>query len=127
MKVFKKIIYIIRIIFFIVHFIFLYNIIGTLWQVKPLIYFFFVVHFLFVLDTIIEMLSKKKIYCKDFVYNIMQIGLYLYIFTIFYRIQVTHVFFVRETVRYFNVNIGIICILLVFLLIYSHFELKKNR
>lgn len=126
MKILKKIIYIIRIIFFIIHFLLLYDVIGTLWQIKPLIYFFFVMHFIFVLNTIKEMLSKKDIYQNDFVYNFMQIGVYLYIFIIFYRIHFTNVFYMIETVKYFNINFGILCFLLMFLLIYSCFELKNK-
>ncbi len=126
MKILKKTIYIIRIIIFIIHFLLLYDIIETLWQVKPLIYFFFVIHFIFVLNTIKEMLSKKDIYQNDFVYNFMQIGVYLYIFIIFYRIHFTHVFYMIETVKYFNINFGILCFLLMFLLIYSCFELKNK-
>ena len=126
MKILKKTIYIIKIIFFIIHFLLLYDIIGTLWQIKPLIYFFLIIHFIYILNTILEMLSKKDSYQNDLVYNFMQVGMYLYIFTIFYRIHFTHVFYMAETAKYFNVNFEILCFLLVFLLTYSHFELKNR-
>ena len=126
MKILKKTIYIIRILFFIIHFLLLYDVIGTLWQVKPLIYFFIVIHFTYVINTILEMLSKKDSYQNDLVYNFMQVGIYIYIFIIFYRIHFTHVFYMVETATYFNINFGILCFLLAFLLIYSHFELKNR-
>ena len=127
MKIFKKILYILRIILFLFHFFFLYSIISTLLQVKPLIYLFLILHFIFVINTIIEMLSKKKSYQQDYVYNLMQIGVYFYIGIIFYRVYFTHIFYMRETIKYFNINFCILCFLIIFLLLYSHYELKERR
>ena len=126
MIILKKTIYIIRNIFFIIHFLLLYDIIGTMWQVKPLIYFFFVIHFIYVLNIIIEILSKNDVYKNDLIYNVMQLGVYIYVFTIFYRIHFTHVFYMAETASYFKINFGILSFLLIFLLIYSCIELKNK-
>ena len=126
-KLFKKILYVLRIICFILHFFFLYDIINTLLQIRPLIYLFLILHFIFCINTLREMLSKKKSYQLDFVYNLMQIGVYFYIWIIFYRVHFSHVFYMKETITYFNINFGILSFLFIFLLLYSHYELKEQR
>ncbi len=126
-KLFKKIFYYLRIIFFFLHFFFLFNITSTLLQIRPLIYLFLLLHFIFCINVIWEMLSKKKIYQEDFVYNLMQIGVYIYFFTIYYRVHYFNVFYMKDTVIYFNINFGILCFLLTFLIFYSNFELKNRK
>lgn len=126
MELLNKATYIIKMILFIVHFFLLYSIIGTLWQISPLIYLFFVFHTIYVIQVILRIILKRDNYKNDLIYNCMQIGLYLYIAIIFYRINFTHIFYNKDTFNYFNVNFGIICFLMFFLIIYGYIELKER-
>lgn len=125
-KLFNKWFYYFRIVFFVIHFFFLYDIVSTLWQIKPLIYLFLILHFLYCITVIGQIISKRKKYQTDFAYNLMQVGGYLYVWVLFYRIHYSHVSYMQETVKYFNINFGILSFVLLFLLLYSKLELKKR-
>ena len=127
MKLLSKIVYCIRMIAFLLHFFLLYGMINTLWQIKPLIYVFFLFHFIFVIRIIIELLSKRGVYKEDLIYNFMQLGVYMYIGILYYRVIYSHVYYMKETIVYFNINFGIITFLWLFLLIYSTYELSKRK
>lgn len=126
MKTLTKIIYDIRILFFFLHFFLLYEMSDTLWQVKPIIYFFITLHFLFIIRFIYELLSKEQKYKEDSIYNLMSIGTLFYFVILFYRIKFTHMYYMKETTSYFNINLGILCLLWIFLLLYSVLDLQKR-
>ena len=124
MEIVKRGLYYTRMILFIIQFFLLFYIINSLFQVGWYILFFGVIYLFYVLKIIIEMLSKKLIYQDDWVYNVMQIGVVLYIFVLFYRIKFSYVVVVKETMKYFLINFGIVSILLLFIMAYSIIELK---
>lgn len=69
-------------------------------------------------------MSKKDIYKDDIIYNLMQIGLSLYILVMFYRINYSAAVVVKETMHYFMINYGIMSILMIFIILYSFIELR---
>ena len=124
MEILKKGIYYTRVIFFIAQFFLLFSIISSLFQIGWYILIFGVVYLFYIIKTIMEMLSQKKIYQDDWVYNLMQIGLDIYIFILFYRITFSHAVVVKETMKYFLINFGIVSGLIIFILAYSYMELR---
>lgn len=120
----KKVTYIIRIMLFIMQFYLLFLIIDSFLRVKPLIFIFLPLYIIYVLKIIFELLSKKKSYKEDLVYNFMQIGMYIYIGIIFYRIYFGFIVPSVETMTYFSTNFGVLIILIIFSLTYSFLELK---
>ena len=127
MKELPKILYTIRMTLFVLQFVALFMMISSLLQIKPVFYIFIVLYLFYVIKTIIELLSKKEIYQNDIIYNTMQIGLFIYLFVLFYRIYFSYIYVNTSTMSYFNVNFGIICLLLVFINIYSFIELRNRK
>ena len=124
MKKFKKGIYITRIIFFISCFFLLFFITNSLLQLKWYSLIFIGIYIIYVIKVITELLSKKDIYKDDIIYNLMQIGLSLYILVMFYRINYSAAVVVKETMHYFMINYGIMSILMIFIILYSFIELR---
>ena len=122
----KKGMYVTRILLFLIHFFLLFSIIGSLLQVKWLSIIFIIIYIIYVIKVITELLSKNKYYQEDIVYNIMQIGLFMYLFVMFYRIVISKAVVVKETLTYFKVNFGILSVLMIFILVYSFIELKLD-
>ena len=127
MKKFKKGVYIVRILFFVIHFFLLFLIINSLLQLKWFSLIFLSIYILYIIKVITELLSKRKNYQDDIIYNLMQIGLFLYIFVIFYRINYSYAVVVKETLPYFLINFGIMSGLMIFILIYSFMELSVGK
>ena len=127
MKRLKNLAYYIRILFFILQFVFLFLIEETLLQVRPLVYLFLFVYTLFVIKILVELLSKKKNYREDTIYNIMQIGLFIYIFILFYYVYIKHIIVRISTMSYFNTNLIIMCILMIFIVLYSCTEVNRKK
>ena len=127
MKRLKNLVYYIRILFFILQFVFLFLIEETLLQVRPLVYLFLFVYTLFVIKILVELLSKKKNYREDTIYNIMQIGLFIYIFIYFYYVYIKHIIVRISTMSYFNTNLIIMCILMIFIVLYSCTEVNRKK
>jgi len=126
MKKCVKISYTIRIIAFILNFLLLFLMVGTLLHLKPMFYIFLVLYIIYVFNILKEMLSQNECYKNDLVYNCMQIGMFLYYLILFYRIRFSYVSINTETMSYFNVNFIIISLLIVFILCYSKIEFKKS-
>lgn len=127
MKELPKILYTMRMTLFILQFVALFMIISSLLQMKIVFYLFLVFYLFYVIKVITELLSKKKVYQNDLIYNAMQIGLFAYIFVLFYRIYFSFVYVSENTMPYFNINFGIICLLLIFINIYSFIELRNKK
>ena len=103
-------------------FIMLHNILDT--RVYGII--FIVFYLMFVLKTIIELLSKKQRYKNDYIYNIMQLGIYIYLLIVSIKTTVFKVYVTRNTIEYFKTNYIILSLLIVFVLVYSYLERKSN-
>lgn len=114
---------------FIIHFFLLFLIVNSILYVKPIIFLFLPLYLFFVIKEIKDLLKDKNKLRYDAVYNLMQIGLFLYIFVLFYRIYICKVLVVKENMQYFNINFIILIILMIFIIGYAYIESRsiKNR
>ena len=127
MEIFKKYLYYTRLVFFVAQFILLFLIIDSLFQLGWYAFVFLGLYFIYVVKIVLELLSKKEIYQRDIIYNLMQIGFTFYIFVLFYRVTFSDAIVVKETMKYFMINFGIMSALIIFIVLYSFFELRLSK
>ena len=124
MKKIPKIVYFIKMFLFIIHFYFVFSMLHNILDAKIYGYIFLAFYFVYVIKVIIELLSKKKHYKKDTIYNFMQVGLMAYILIIAIRTNVIHMYVTKMTLPYFKINYSILSLLIIFIISYSFIEFK---
>lgn len=121
-----KILYITRIILFILHMLMLFMILNSIIGINLVGYLFLLVDIIFIGRNIIELLSQKKRYQNDWYYNIMQCGLFGYIVILWVRLYWHTTIFSTEMIHYLQINYIILMILQIFLIVYSVFLIDRN-
>lgn len=123
----KKIIYITRLIFFILHMLMLFMLLGNITYVGLIGYLFLIVDAIYITVVIKELMSKNIIYQKDLYYNIMQLGLFTYITVLWSKLYFNNNLYTKEFVTYLKNNYIILIVLLTFLIIYNLCLVNKKR
>lgn len=131
MKKVTNILYCIRIILFIMHLLMLFTVLNNIVDVGLIGYLFLIIDSIYVIRVIFELLSQKKCYKNEIYYNIMQIGLFIYIIVLWYKLYFDNTLLTKEFFVYLKTNYIILIILIAFLLFYSKFGInnilvKKN-
>ena len=130
MKKFSKIIYYIKLFLFMINFYFIFTMLHNILDTKIYGLIFIIIYLIYVIKVILEMLSKKERYQNDFIYNLMQIGLVVYIMVISIRCLIVKMYVTRFSLPYFRINYIILSVLIIFILIYNFVgfsEPKKNK
>ncbi len=123
----NKNIYAIRLILFIIQFYLVFILIPNILSVGLFGYIFLIIYFFYNVMILRELLTKKKKYRYDLIYNFMQIGFIFYLIIINFKIYYDHLYVIKQTLGYFNVNYIIMTLLLIFIIIYSLFELRLRK
>ena len=127
MKNIDKIIYAIRIFLFIGHFYLIFVLLNSILPVGLFGYIFLVIYVIYVSMILKQLISKKKKYKYDLIYNFMQIGFIVYLVIINYKIYHDHLYVVNKTLSYFKTNYLIMSLLLIFIIVYALYELKGRK
>jgi len=127
-NVFKKVFYGLRILLFIIHLIMNFMLLSNIIRLGVLGYLFLFLDCVYVINIISELLSQKEHYKNDIYYNIMQIGIFIYISIIWLKLSFNNNFVYLELLDYLNVNYIVLSILMLFLISYSLIVFnKKNK
>lgn len=127
MKKLSKIIYIIRMLLFVINFYFIFIMLENILDTKVFGIIFLVFYMILVIKVFIELLIKKDLCKEDIIYNIMQTGVYLYILVMSIKMIVYNIHVTKITYEYFKTNYLILSVLIVFVLIYSYLEFKSSN
>ncbi len=127
MKKVANIVYYIKMFLFIIHFYFVFAMLHNILDVKIYGLIFLIFYFLYIFKVIIELLSKKKRFKNDFVYNLMQLGLIFYILVICIRTNIAGMYVTKNTLPYFQINYSILSVLILFIFIYSYIEFNVDK
>ena len=119
MKKISKIIYYIKLILFIVNFYFIFTMLNNILDTKIYGIIFIIAYLIYSFKVVFELLSKKDRYKKDVIYNMMQIGLIIYMLFISIRCIMVKMYVTRLTLIYFNINYVILSVLVLFILAYN--------
>ena len=131
MKKTNKILYGLRICSFLIQFYLVFHLLPSILSIGIIGYGLIMLYIFYDLMVISQLVGKKKKYKYDTIYDFMQIGFVFYLLVITYKIHHDHIYVIKNTLSYFRINYGIICLLLIFIIIYSLYELimrsdKKN-
>ncbi len=118
MKKNEKVFYYLRMIFFVISLILTFMLIQNIMQVGVVGYIYLTIFILYAFLMIWQVLSQKKYYKKDIVYNLMQVGFSLYLGVIVFKTYYDKIVVMDNTIKYFMVNYIILSILLVIMSIY---------
>ena len=127
MKKLANVIYYIKTLLFVVHFYFIFVMLPSILDTKVFGYIFLIFYFVYIIKTILELLSQKKRYKNDWIYNSMQIGFIAYIVFITLKISINKMYVTNITYSYFRNNFIIMSVLIIFILIYSFIELDNKK
>lgn len=115
----KRIIYYLRIILFIVYLVTLFLLIDKVFTIKIFGSLFFIINIIYSILMILTILSKKKDYKNSISYNIVNIGVYLYVMLIYYITSISTKLEVLNNYNYFRNNFILIMILLMGLITFT--------
>ena len=122
-----NIVYYIKIFLLISHFYFVFLMLHNILDTKIYGHLFLVFYFIYIIKCIIELLSGKKRFKNDVVYNLMQIGVLGYIIFMSIKTFINGMYVTQITYSYFMINYIILSILILFILIYSLVELHDKK
>ena len=127
MKKLANIIYIIKLILFIINFYFVFMMLNNILDTNIYGIVFIVLYLIFSFKVMFEVISKKSKFKTDIIYNFMQIGFILYLLIVSLKTVFAKVYVTRVTISYFRINYIILSILIVFILMYSMLEYKSSK
>ena len=127
MKKISKIIYIIKMFLFIISFYFVFLMLHNILDANIWGTMFLVIYYVLVLKIVIEIFSKKEECREDIIYNLMQIGVFVYLLIISIKTTTANVLVTSATLSYFKTNYIIVSILMIFILIYGFIEFKSSN
>ena len=127
MKKLTNIVYYTKIFLLLIHFYFVFIILHTILDTKIFGYIFLVIYFIYIIKCIIELLSQKKRFKNDWIYNLMQIGVLGYILFMAIKVSINEMYVTEMTYSYFRTNYLIISILFIFIMMYSFIELSDKK
>jgi len=122
----NKIVYYLRIIFFIIYLVLLFLMIDKLFSLNILSVIFFIANIIYSFIIILTILSKKKVFNDLISYNLLNIGIYIYIGIIYYITFISTKLDILSNINYFNNNFILILLLIIGLLLYT-FMLNKEE
>lgn len=123
----KKILYYIRLILFIAYLICMFLLIDKVLTISIFGSIFFLLNIIYSFFMILTILSKKKIFINTISYNILNIGIYIYIFIIYYMSYISSKLVILSNITYYRNNFILISILLLAQIIYTIYLNKEEK
>ena len=131
MKLYQKILYYIRLFLFVISMVLIFININNYLKIGVFGYIFLYIEFIYIITILITILSKRKIYMTDLIFNFMHIGTYVYQIILSIRMFSFKVSMViKDSLFFYNNNYIILTVLLLTLIFYSSIlykELKKIK
>ena len=114
-----KSIYIIRLLLLVINFYFVFNMLNNILDTKIYGIIFIIMYLVYVIKIVSELISRKKEYQDDPIYNFMQIGFMAYLLIISIKTNAAKIYVTKITLSYFQTNYIVLSILIVFILVYG--------
>ena len=122
-----KILYYIRIILFILYLFCMFLLIDKVLTINIFGSIYFFVSLIYSVLIILSILSKKNIFITTISYNILNIGIYLYTFILYYFSYVSTKLEILNNNNYFKNNFIFISLLLIFEIFYTLFLNSEEK
>lgn len=115
----KKLIYILRIILFIIYLVCMFLLINKLHNPNIFSNVYFYLNLIYSFIIILSILSKKEIFSKTISYNILNIGIYIYTIMLYTITKANSVLDIITNTNYFKNNFCMMSILLIGIISYT--------
>lgn len=122
----EKILYYLRMFFFVISLVLTFMLIQNITQVGISGYFYLFISIVFALFTIYQVITNDIKYKKDVIYNMMQMGFTIYLGVIVFKTYYDKIVVMDNTIKYFIVNYIILSVLLMIMMIYKIWDVKSN-
>jgi hypothetical protein len=126
-KKYAKVVYIIKMVLFVIHFYFVFMMLHNILDATIYGVIFLAFYLVFAIKVLSELLSKKDRYKNDLIYNIMQIGVYFYLMIVSIKTYIAKIYVTRMSLGYFRINYLILTVLIIFIFVYSYLEFKSSK
>lgn len=126
-KKFVKLSYFLRLILFLCHPLILFSILNSIIRVGIIGYIFLSIDIIYIIKIISELFSKDKCYKDDVYYNIMQIGLFIYMIIFWIKVKFDNMIFIPGFLVYLKNNYVLLSLLMLFLIFYTKFVVNKKK
>lgn len=122
----KKILYYFRYITFILHIFVVFQLLYILLRMKYSGILFLVIDIIYIILIITQLLGAKLRYKREIIYNLMQMGFYIYFLMFFYKIKTN---FITPSLSYefLRNNLLVLTLLLLVIMIYSKLIVNKRQ
>ena len=115
----KKFVFYLRVFIFILYLITVFLLINHLYNEQLIVNIYFLLNIIYSLLIILTLLSKKKIFKDSYSYNIVNIGIYIYTFVLYFVSKdATRIEIIKSEV-YFRNNYIMLGSMLLCLIIYT--------
>ena len=115
----KKFVFYLRVVIFILYLITVFLLINHLYNEQLIVNIYFLLNIIYSLLIILTLLSKKKIFRDSYSYNIVNIGIYIYTFVLYFVSKdATRIEIIKSEV-YFRNNYIMLGLMLLGLIIYT--------
>ena len=121
-----KFLYYLKIFLFTCYLLILFLLIDKLYKNDIFTIIYFLLNIIYSFITILTIISKKESFKKTISYNILNIGIYIYTFIIYFTIINENKFNILNNKIYFQNNFILISILLIGLIYYT-LNLNKEK
>lgn len=121
-----KILYYLRIIVFIIHLIIIFNLLYITLRMSYFGIIYLIVEFIYSINILIEMLSAKLRYKRDYVYNFMNLCYFGYLISFYIKIKQNYIN-PYLSFNFLRNNYIVLSILLVLVFIYSKIIVNKRQ
>ena len=115
----RKTIYYIRIILFIFYLLCMFLLIDKIYTINLIGSIFFVFNLIYSFFIILSILSKKEIFIYTISYNILNIGIYIYTFVLFYFAYLSSKLDIINNYIYYKNNFLILIVIMITQIIYT--------
>lgn len=122
----KKILYYFRYLTFIAHIFVVFQLLYILLRMKYSGILFLVFDIIYIILVITQLLGAKLRYKKEIIYNLMQIGFYIYFGMFFYKIKTNYIT-PSLSYEFLRNNLLVLTLLLFVIMIYSKLIVNKRQ
>ena len=126
LELLQKILYYFRYLTFIVHIFVVFQLLYILLRMKFSGILFLIVDIIYIIIVITQLLGAKLRYKKEIIYNLMQIGFYVYFGMFFYKIKTNYIT-PSLSYEFLRNNLLVLSVLLLVIMIYSKLIVNKRQ
>lgn len=123
----NKFLYYFRVALFIIYLIVVFALIDKIFAINIFVTIYFILNLIYSFIIILTILSKKNVFICNASYNILNIGIYLYTYVIYYIVHISSKLDIINNKIYYQNNFIFLIILILGITLYTIFLNKEEK